>query len=174
MQSILCTSSKLAWTCRAASARLLPRANRAQGSLRVHGARLAVQRVLCTSSQLAWTCKHCFARAKNPLHGQALEKFNLLIYWFQKSGITYPTLEMIKIYPKSRLFNDKSDVFWMGFGFKIWRCDISSLEPVPHKQIGSTITPITCSRIAWTCKEIKESFASQNLDKCNVLIYWFQ
>ena len=108
VQSILCTSSKLAWTCRAASARLLPRANRAQGSLRVHGARLAVQRVLCTSSQLAWTCKHCFARAKNPLHGQALEKFNLLIYWFQKSGITYPTLEMIKIYPKSRLFNNKA------------------------------------------------------------------
>ena len=150
MQSIFCTSSKLAWTCREASARLLQKANRAQGSLHVQGARLAVQgtrlavqgarlavqRVLCTSSQLAWTCKHCFARAKNPLHGQALEKFNLLIYWFQKSGITYPTLEMIKICPKRRFFNDKNDVFWMGFGIKFWRCDISSLEPVTHKHIG--------------------------------------
>ena len=62
VQSILCTSSKLAWMCRAASARLLPRANRAQGSLRVHGARLAVQRVPCTSSQLAWTCRDASAR----------------------------------------------------------------------------------------------------------------
>ena len=110
-------------------------------------------------------------RTKSPLHVQAVWKLVLLIYWFQKSGITYPTLEMIKMCPKRCLFNNKNDVFWMGFGFKIWRCDISSLEPVPHKQIGSTNTPITCSRIAWTCKE---SFASQNLDKCNVLIYWFQ
>ena len=42
---------------------LLPKANRAQGSLHVQGARLAVQRVLYTSSQLAWTCKECFARS---------------------------------------------------------------------------------------------------------------
>ena len=42
---------------------LLPKANRAQGSLHVHGARLAVQRVLCTSSQLARTCNECFARS---------------------------------------------------------------------------------------------------------------
>ena len=42
---------------------LLPKANRAQGSLHVQGARLAVQRVLCTSSQLAWTCKESFARS---------------------------------------------------------------------------------------------------------------
>ena len=55
-------------------------------------------------------------RAKKPLHVQTLETFNLLIYWFQKSGITYPTLQMIKICPKRRLFNDKNDVFWMGFG----------------------------------------------------------
>ena len=108
------------------------------------------------------------------MHGQAFEKFNLLIYWFQKSGITYPTLEIIKICPKRRLFNSKNDVFWMGFGFKIWRCDISSLEPVPHKQIGSADTPIgpkfrscqyhlarwlsggiicTSSQLAQTCKE---------------------
>ena len=141
------------------------RPDRAKGSLYVRGSRpgraedalyvqptcLDVQGILCTV--------------------KAFEKFNLLIYWFQKSGITYPTLEMIKICPKRRRFDDKNDVFWMGFGFKIWRCDISSLEPVPHKHIGSTNTPITCSRIAWTCKE---SFASQNLDKCNVLIYWFQ
>ena len=116
-----------------------------------------MQMVLCTSSQLAWTCKHCFARAKNPLHGQALEKFNLLIYWFQNPGITYPTLEMIKIYPKSRLFNDKSDVFWMGFGFKIWRCDISSLEPVPAIMFleGLTVQMVLCtsSQLAWTCRD---------------------
>ena len=91
----------------------------------------------------AWPCGRCSVRAanlpgraKHPLHGHVFEKFNLLIYWFQKSGITYPTLEMIKIYPKSRLFNEKSDVFWMGFGIKFWRCDISSLEPVTHKHIG--------------------------------------
>ena len=54
----------------------------------------------------------------------------------------YPTLEMIKICPKRRLFNDINDVFWMGFGFKIWRCDRSSLEPVPHNHIGSAVTPI--------------------------------
>ena len=63
MQSIFCTSIKLAWTCREASARLLQKANRAQGSLHVQGARLAVQRVLCTSSQLAWACKESFARS---------------------------------------------------------------------------------------------------------------
>ena len=80
-------------------------------------------------------------RAKYPLHVRAVEKFNLLIYWFQKSGITYPTLHMNKTWPKQRLFNDKNDVFWMVFGFKIWRCDISSLEPVPHKHIGSADTP---------------------------------
>ena len=97
VQSIRCTSSKLAWTCRAASARLLPRANRAQGSLRVQGVRLAVQRVLCTSSQLAWACKKYFARAKNVLHAQVFKRFNLLIYWLQKSDITHPALETIKI-----------------------------------------------------------------------------
>ena len=53
-------------------------------------------------------------RAKNPLDGQTVEKFNLLIYWFQESGITYPTLQMIKIYPKRRLFNNKNDLFFNG------------------------------------------------------------
>ena len=39
-------------------------------------------------------------RAKNPLDGQTVEKFNLLIYWFQEFGITYPTLFMIKTLPE--------------------------------------------------------------------------
>ena len=63
VQRVLCTSSQLAWTCRDASARSLPNADRTQGSLHVQGARLALQRVLCTSSQLAWTCKESFARS---------------------------------------------------------------------------------------------------------------
>ena len=69
----------------------------------------------------AWPCggravrpANLLGRANNPLHGQAFEKFNLLIYWFQKSGITYTTLEMIKICPKRRLFDDKNEVFWKG------------------------------------------------------------
>ena len=66
MQSILCTPSKLAWTCRESFARSLPMANRVQGSLHAQGARLAVQIVLCTSSQLTWTCKECFARSSFP------------------------------------------------------------------------------------------------------------
>ena len=52
------------------------------------------------------------------MHGQVFEEFNLLIYWFQKSDITYPTLEMIKICPKRRLFNGKNNVFSTGFGFR--------------------------------------------------------
>ena len=157
VQGSLCTVTPKGKPCTRFSARARSTLSRAESTLYVQSTCLDLQTLFCT--------------CKEPLARSSFEKFNLLIYWFQKSGITYPTLEMIKIYPKSRLFNDKSDVFWMGLGFKIWRCDISSLEPVPHKQIGSTNTPITCSRIAWTCKE---SFASQNLDKCNVLIYWFQ
>ena len=38
-------------------------------------------------------------RVRNHLHGQNFEKLNLLIYWFQRSGITYPTLQMIKSCP---------------------------------------------------------------------------
>ena len=34
----------------------------------------------------------------------------------QNSDITHPTLQMIKTLPKLRFFNDKKDVFWMGFG----------------------------------------------------------
>ena len=91
------------------------------------------------------------------MHGQVFEEFNLLIYWFQKSDITYPTLEMIKICPKRRLFNDKNDVFWMGFGLKIWRCDISSLEPVPAIMFLESLTVqrvlCTSSQLAWTCRD---------------------
>ena len=53
-------------------------------------------------------------RTKSPLHVQAVEKSNLLIYWFQKYGIAYPTRQMIKIYPKRRLFNNKKDLFLNG------------------------------------------------------------
>ena len=49
-------------------------------------------------------------RAKNPLDGQTVEKFNLLIYWFQEFGITYPTLFMIKTLPEWCLFDDKTTV----------------------------------------------------------------
>ena len=112
VQTIFCTFSKLAWTCREAAARLLQKANRVQGSLHVQGARLAVQKVLCTLVNSP-------GRTTNVLHGQVFEKFNLLIYWFQKSDITYPTLQMIKICPKRRFFDDKNDVFWLGLGFKI-------------------------------------------------------
>ena len=75
------------------------------------GAGLAVRRMLCT-------CAHLLGRAKNPLHVQTFDNFGLLIYWLQKYGITNPTLEMIKIYPKPRFFNSKNCVFWMGFGIR--------------------------------------------------------
>ena len=51
-------------------------------------------------------------RAQNPSHGQALEEsIDILV---PKSGITHPTLRMIKIYPKRRLFNNKIDLFLHG------------------------------------------------------------
>ena len=112
VQSILCTSSKLAWACREASARLLQKASRAQGSLYVQGTRLAVQGVLCTSSQLAWACKECFARSSF----REIQSIDILV---PKIVITYLTLQMTKICPKRRFFNDKNDAFWLGFGFKI-------------------------------------------------------
>ena len=118
---------------------LLRRLSRAEGPLYVQWGG-PVQALPCRRYSVRSTTSP--GRAKNPLHGQAFEKFSLLIYWFQKYGITYPTLEMIKICPKRRLFNDINDVFWMGLGFKIWRCDRSSLEPVPHNHIGSADTPI--------------------------------
>ena len=51
-------------------------------------------------------------RTKSPLYVQAIWKSALLIYWFQKYGIAYPTRQMIKIYPKRRLFNNKNDLFF--------------------------------------------------------------
>ena len=61
-------------------------------------------------------------RAQNPLHGHALENFNLLTYWSQKSGITYPTLQMTKTCLQRRLLDDNNYVFWMGFGFRNSGC----------------------------------------------------
>ena len=67
------------------------RPSRAEDALYVQPTCLDVQGILCTVI--------------------AFEKFNLLIYWFQKSDIAYLTLEMIKIAPKQGLLNDKSDFF---------------------------------------------------------------
>ena len=53
-------------------------------------------------------------RTESPLHVQAVWKLVLLIYWFQKDGIAYPTRQLIKIYPKRRLFNNKNDLFLNG------------------------------------------------------------
>ena len=67
-------------------------------------------------------------RAENPLHGQAFEKFNLWIYWFQKTGITYTTIQMTKTCLKLDLFDDKKVVFWMGFGFRNSGCGELGME----------------------------------------------
>jgi len=76
------------------------------------GAGLVVWRLLCRPANLP-------EHAKHPLHGRAYEKLNLLIYWFQESGTTYPTLQMIRTCLKRHLFIDKNGVFWMGFDFRI-------------------------------------------------------
>ena len=58
---------------------------------------------------LAWTCKVSFARSSC----REIQSIDILVpkIWYH-----VPTLERIKICPKRRLFNDKQDVFWMGFG----------------------------------------------------------
>ena len=99
--------------------------DREEGALYVQPTCLDVQKNLCTVSPKGKSCRRFSARAteqaspcrgysvrpvnlpgraKNHLHAQAFEKFNLLIYWFQKSGITYPTLQMNKIIPKTTSF----------------------------------------------------------------------
>ena len=126
------------------------RPDRAEGTLYVQPTCLDVQKNLCTVSPKGKSCRMFSARAReqaspcrgcsvrpvnlpgraeNPLHGQAFEKFNLLIYWFQKSGITYPTLQMIRTCLKRRLFDDKNYVFWMGFGFRNSGCGGLVLNP---------------------------------------------
>ena len=127
------------------------------------GAGLVVWRLLCRPANLP-------ERAKHPLHGRAYEKLNLLIYWFQESGTTYPTLQMSRTSLKRRLFNDKNDVFWMGFDFRIlggsayWRRAFCK-----DRKAGLTVQRVACTcmgadlavrralcasnQLAWTCKE---------------------
>ncbi len=53
-------------------------------------------RILVSDRKLAVTPHDLPGRAANPLHGQAFEKFNLLVYWFQEYDFTDPTLQMAK------------------------------------------------------------------------------
>ena len=117
------------------------RPDRAEAALYVKPVCVDGQRIFCTVTpsgkpcrrlsvrprEQALPCRRHFVRsttlpgrAKNPLYGPAFEDFNLLIYWCQKSDITHPTLQMIKTFPKRRLFDNENDVFWMRFGFKIF------------------------------------------------------
>ena len=99
------------------------------------GAGLAVRRILCTRSQLAWTCKESVPRSSC----REIQSIDILVpkIWYH---VPHPSNDQNM--SQTTFFYYRNDVFWMGFGFKIWRCDISSLEPVPHKQIGSADTPI--------------------------------
>ena len=47
---------------------------------------------------------------------------NLLVYWFQGYGFTYPTLQMTKTCLKRSLFDGKNNVFWMVLGFRNSGC----------------------------------------------------
>ena len=106
------------------------------------GASLAVQRVLCTSRQLAWTCKETFARSD-------FGEIQSIDYWFRESGITYPTLQIIKTLPKRRLLEDKNDVFWMRFGFKIFGGSTYRRHAAPRSMKASlTVQRLLCTSIA--------------------------
>ena len=119
------------------------RPDRAEAALYVKPVCVDGQRIFCTVTPSGKPCRRLSVRpreqalpyrrhfvrsttlpgrANNPLHGQAFDNFKLLIYWFQKSGITYPTLQMTKTCLQRRLFDDNNYVFWMGFGFKNSGC----------------------------------------------------
>jgi len=86
---------------------------------------LAVQRVTCTCMERVCSCGGCFVRqanlperANNPLHGHAIETYNLLIYRFQKSGIACPALQMSKTFPKTMPFRPQKTRFLDGDRFQ--------------------------------------------------------
>ena len=59
--------------------------------------------------------------ALGPNHLKSIKKkqlSNLLVYWFQGYGFTYPTLQMTKTCQKRSLFDDKNNVFRMVLGFR--------------------------------------------------------
>ena len=70
------------------------------------GAGLTVQRVTCMCMGAGLAVRRVLGSAENPLHGQAPEKFNLLLYRFQEYDFKHPTLQTAKTYLKRSLFED--------------------------------------------------------------------